>query len=133
MSGTDRDPSITMFGTTHTGPMTRFLDAVTAYSFALGFAGGLGMFGFAVYTWLRTGTWTPVTGLDLVAMVSPSVAWPWEPSRWVGLSRAIESFLSWPIYFLLPLALWPVTAFFGYWTGKYSESRFPPQPVDNEY
>jgi len=50
-----------------------------------------------VYTWLKTGEWTSLTGfsgLSLLDMPHPEVSW-------VGIQKIIDHILNWPLSFLL--------------------------------
>lgn len=61
------------------------------FVFAIGVAlGGVGVFGFQIYSWLQYGFWESISLVDGLLLVWDST-WLWWPTSWVGVHKVLNA------------------------------------------
>jgi hypothetical protein len=53
--------------------------------------GGIGVFGWQLVGWLRSGAWESVSVLEFFGWGSPGSEWVHNPTDWVGLWRLLSA------------------------------------------
>ena len=68
--------------------------------------GAFGLVGYQILHWLRDGDWIQFTLFKALSQWFPSVISTWliEPTRWIGLSRAVRFILGLPLLLFLVLS-----------------------------
>lgn len=63
--------------------------------------GGLCVFGYQVFLYLKNGSWTSISLVDTALLVAPNNSWLNYPMDWVGMHKILSSIpLSGPLIFI---------------------------------
>jgi hypothetical protein len=72
-------------------------DWLLGVSVAAGFLAALGIVGWQGFSWLRTGTWTPLPLREAFDYFEVDLTRIYNPTDWYGLATIAQWFLDWPL------------------------------------